>query len=127
MPEDHFMTIRHQGFRPTPGVVDVFDFPTDRGPGVVRVDTHLRAGDTVPPDYDSLVAKVIVHATTREHAIDTMLRTLADSRVEGIATTIPLHLAVLDSTAFRRGDSDTSSIPGWSVADQAATPDTSAS
>ncbi len=102
-----------QGFRPSPGVVDVFDLPRDRGPGTIRVDTHLQAGDDVPPYYDSLIANVIAHAKTRELAIETMLACLRAARVEGVATTIPLHLAVLASPEFKKGDYDTRSIPGW--------------
>jgi acetyl-CoA carboxylase biotin carboxylase subunit len=109
-----------QGFRPTPGKLEVFEIPSDAGPGRVRVDTHLAAGDEVPPYYDSLIAKVIAHADTRDRAIDTMLATLARARIEGVATTIPLHLAVLDSPEFRRGKYDTRSIPGWRAASTAA-------
>ncbi len=104
-----------QGFRPTPGLVRAFAIPVDRGPGSIRIDTHLSAGDRVPPHYDSLLAKVIAHAPTRELAIETMLRALSSSRIEGVATTIPLHLAVLSDEAFRRGEYDTSSIPGFAV------------
>jgi len=87
--------------------------PTDRGPGSVRIDTHVEAGDKIPPFYDSLIAKVIVHAEDRAAAIETMRRTLAAARIEGVATTIPLHLCVLASTEFQRGEYDTRSIPGW--------------
>jgi acetyl-CoA carboxylase biotin carboxylase subunit len=100
-------------FRPTPGRLEVFDFPTDAGPGTVRVDTHLSAGERVSPHYDSLIAKVIVHAETRAGAIETMEAALGGARVEGVATTIPLHLAVLGHERFRAGDYDTASIPGW--------------
>jgi acetyl-CoA carboxylase biotin carboxylase subunit len=105
-----------EGFRPSPGLVTAFEFPADLGPGTVRVDTHVAAGDEVPPYYDSLVAKVIAHGETREEAIETMLACLRAARVEGVATTIPLHLAVLDSAAFRAGEYDTASIPGWTPA-----------
>ena len=100
-------------FRPSPGRVDAFVLPTDAGPGTVRVDTHLSEGDSIPPHYDSLIAKVIAHAETRELAIETMLAALRGARVEGVATTIPLHLAVLESEAFRSGAYDTAAIPGW--------------
>ena len=102
-----------QGFRPSPGKLETFDLPTDRGPGTIRVETHLTAGENVSPHYDSLVAKVIARADTRERAIETMLACLRAARVEGIATTIPVHLAVLASDAFRRGEYDTSAVPGW--------------
>ena len=104
-----------QGFRPSPGVLAKFEIAGDKGPGTVRIDTHLAAGDEVTPYYDSLVAKVIAHAPTREKAIETMLRTLASARIEGIATTIPLHLEVLVSEEFRSGRYDTSRIPGWTA------------
>ena len=101
------------GFRPTPGTLTAFELPTDRGPGTVRVDTHLAEGQVVPPFYDSLIAKVIVHAEDRPTAIETMRRALAAARIEGVATTIPLHLCVLGSDAFRSGEYDTRAIPGW--------------
>jgi acetyl-CoA carboxylase biotin carboxylase subunit len=100
-------------FRPTPGRLEAFEIPDDVGPGTVRVDTHLAAGDVVPPYYDSLLAKVIAHAETRALAIETLERTLAAIRIEGVATTVPLHRAVLASEAFRSGRYDTSAIPGW--------------
>jgi acetyl-CoA carboxylase biotin carboxylase subunit len=102
-----------QGFRPSPGVLAAFELPADLGPGRVRVDTHLAAGDEIPPYYDSLIAKVIAHGATRAEAIETLARALRGARIEGVATTIPLHLAVLESAAFRRGEYDTSAIPGW--------------
>jgi len=105
-----------QGFRPAPGVLQRFELPTDRGPGRVRVDTHLAAGDEIPPHYDSLIAKVIAHGATRDEALATMLAALSAARIEGVATTIPLHLAVLASDEFRQGVYDTRSIPGWQMA-----------
>jgi len=118
-PEGHALECRinaedpTQDFRPTPGHLAAFEFPTEVGPGSVRVDTHLAAGDEVTPHYDSLLAKVIVHAATRELAIETMRKTLSEARIEGVSTTIPLHLKVLADEGFRSGDYDTSSIPGW--------------
>jgi len=105
-----------RGFRPSPGRITAFEFPLDRGPGRVRLDTHLAAGEEVSPHYDSLVAKVITWGESRELALETMQRCLAGARVEGIATTIPLHLAVLASARFRAGDYDTADIPGFSPA-----------
>lgn len=100
-------------FRPTPGKLTRFDIPTDRGPGKVRLDTHVQEGDTIPPYYDSLIAKVIVHARTRDEAIDTMAQTLGAATIEGVSSTIPLHLAVLASDEFKSGKYDTLTIPGW--------------
>ena len=104
----------HDDFRPSPGRLEAFSFAEDRGPGTVRVDTHMRAGDEVTPHYDSLIAKVICHGATREEAIETMIGSLSAASIEGVKTTIPLHLAVLKSDEFRRGEYDTSTIPGWS-------------
>jgi len=103
-------------FRPAPGVLKSFAIPLERGPGKVRLETYLQAGDEIPPYYDSLIAKVIAHGKTREEAIATMLRTLAEAQVAGVPTTIPLHLAVLDSAEFRAGKYDTRTIPGWQSA-----------
>ncbi len=101
------------GFRPTPGTIETFEIPLDLGPGRIRVDTHVRAGAEVPPFYDSLIAKVIAHAATRDEAIETMVRSLQGASITGVATTIPLHLAVLASSEFRSGKYDTLTIPGW--------------
>lgn len=104
-----------RGFRPCPGRVERFELAPGADPTEVRVDTHLTAGEVVPPFYDSLVAKVIARGPDRATAIERMTAALRASRVEGITTTIPLHLAVLESDAFRRGEYDTSSIPGWAT------------
>jgi acetyl-CoA carboxylase biotin carboxylase subunit len=101
-----------RAFAPSPGVLSVVDIPTHLGPGRVRVDTQVAAGDEVPPYYDSLLAKVIAHGSTRAEAIQTLLACLRNARVEGVATTIPVHLAVLGSHAFQSGQYDTGSIPG---------------
>jgi len=101
-----------RAFAPSPGVLSVVDIPTHLGPGRVRVDTHVAADDEVPPYYDSLLAKVIAHGSTRAEAIQTLLACLRNARVEGVATTIPVHLAVLGSHAFQSGQYDTGSIPG---------------
>ena len=98
------------GFKPSPGQVTRFELPTGDG---VRVDTHAEAGYEVPPFYDSLLAKVIVRADTRDAAIDKMIGALGAMKIEGVHTTIPMHVAVLGSAAFRSGRYDTRSIPGW--------------
>ena len=87
-------------FRPCPGTITRFDMPG--GPGV-RVDTHLRAGDVIPPTYDSLMAKLIVWGDTREEAIARGKRALDEFVIEGIATTIPFHRRVLDNATFNSG------------------------
>jgi acetyl-CoA carboxylase biotin carboxylase subunit len=92
-------------FAPSPGLITAFNLPG--GPGV-RVDTYVYAGYTVPSFYDSLIAKVIVHARTRELAIARMKRALEVMVIEGIKTTIPLHLKIMDDPKFRAGDFSTS-------------------
>jgi acetyl-CoA carboxylase biotin carboxylase subunit len=106
-------------FRPTPGTLTTFQLPATAGPGTLRVDTHLKEGDEVPPYYDSLIAKVIAHGDTRDEAIETMLACLKQAKIEGVSTTIPLHIAVLQSPEFQSGNYDTASIPGWSPAAKA--------
>ena len=88
-------------FAPSPGVISAFNLPG--GPGV-RVDTFVYSGYRVTPFYDSLIAKVIVHARTRELAIARMRRALEAMVVEGIKTTVPLHLKIMDDPRFRAGD-----------------------
>lgn len=88
-------------FAPSPGVISAFNLPG--GPGV-RVDTFVYSGYQVTPFYDSLIAKVIVHARTRELAIARMKRALEAMVIEGIKTTIPLHLKIMDDPRFRAGD-----------------------
>jgi acetyl-CoA carboxylase biotin carboxylase subunit len=91
-------------FRPSPGRIERFIAPG--GPGV-RLDTHVHAGYRVPPTYDSLLAKLIVHARTREMAIDRLARALDEFVIEGIKTTIPVHREIVRNAAFKRGDYDT--------------------
>ncbi len=91
-------------FVPSPGVIETFSVQS--GPGV-RIDTYAHSGCTVSPFYDSLVAKIIAHGRDREEAIARMRRTLDMAVIEGIQTTIPLHLAILADPAFVRGEFDT--------------------
>ncbi len=92
-PDDHF--------RPSPGRVTLWIPPG--GPGV-RVDSHVYSGYNIPPHYDSMIGKVIVHRATRGEAVHTMRRALKETVAEGIKTTIPLHLAVLGNPQFIRGE-----------------------
>ena len=91
-------------FTPSPGLITAFNLPG--GPGV-RVDTAAYPGYFVPPFYDSMIAKVIVHAGTRELAIARMRRALEAMVVEGIKTTIPLHLKIMDDPDFQAGQFST--------------------
>ena len=91
-------------FTPSPGKITTFNLPG--GPGV-RVDTAVYPGYTVPPYYDSMIAKLIVHARTREVAIARMQRALDLMVVEGIKTTIPLHKKIMADEKFQKGDFST--------------------
>lgn len=91
-------------FTPSPGKITAFNIPG--GPGV-RVDTAVYPGYVVPPNYDSMIAKLIVHARTRELAIARMQRALDMMVVEGIKTTIPLHRKIMADERFQKGDFST--------------------
>jgi acetyl-CoA carboxylase biotin carboxylase subunit len=97
------------GFRPAPGRVTRLVLPEGDG---IRVDTHLREGDPISPYYDSMIAKVIVHAPTRDAAIARMEDALRRMTVEGVPTTIALHLRILAHPAFRAGTYDTTFLDG---------------
>jgi acetyl-CoA carboxylase biotin carboxylase subunit len=90
-----------QTFAPSPGRVNTYHAPGGLG---VRVDSALYSGYTVPPHYDSLVAKLVVHAPSRREAIGRMRRALSEMVVAGIRTTLPLHQAVMDDPEFQSGD-----------------------
>ena len=94
-------------FRPSPGVITRWQAPG--GPGV-RLDSHVSVGYRVPPHYDSLVAKLLVHQPTRAEALACMRRALAEFVVEGIHTTIPLHREIFNDSSFRDGQVDTTFI-----------------
>ncbi len=88
-------------FAPSPGLITAFNIPG--GPGV-RVDTAVYPGYFVPPYYDSMIAKLIVHARTRELAIARMRRALEAMVIEGIKTTVPLHMKIMDDPEFQAGN-----------------------
>jgi acetyl-CoA carboxylase biotin carboxylase subunit len=94
-------------FRPSPGTVTRWQPPG--GPGV-RLDSHVVTGYRIPPNYDSLIAKLLVHRATRAEAIACMLRALSEFVVEGVKTTIPLHREIFRHSAFREGKVDTTFI-----------------
>ncbi|HPF68834.1 MAG TPA: acetyl-CoA carboxylase biotin carboxylase subunit, partial [Flavobacteriales bacterium] len=87
-------------FRPTPGRITSYHSPGGHG---VRVDTHVYAGYTIPPNYDSMIGKLIVTAQTREEALDKMTRALSEYVIEGVHTTIPFHLQLFQHEQFRKG------------------------
>ena len=88
-------------YRPSPGLISVLHKPGGHG---VRVDSHIYAGYTIPPHYDSMIAKLIVSAQTREECILKMERALSEFTIEGIKTTIPLHLKLMNDPDFKAGN-----------------------
>lgn len=88
------------GFRPSPGKITNFHIPSGFG---VRVDSHCYNGYVIPPNYDSMIAKLIVTAPTRDEACDRMKRALQEFVIEGIKTTIPFHIKLMDDPKFRSG------------------------
>jgi acetyl-CoA carboxylase biotin carboxylase subunit len=96
-----------EGFRPCPGVITRWQPP---GGPAVRLDTHVVPGYRVPPNYDSLLAKLIVYQPTRAEAIACMRRALGEFVVEGVQTTIPLHREILNHSSFIEGQVDTTFI-----------------
>jgi len=91
----------YHGFRPSPGKITIFHAPGGHG---VRLDTHVYAGYTIPPNYDSMIAKLIVTAQTREEAISKMRRALDEFVIEGIKTTIPFHRQLMDHPDYVSGN-----------------------
>ncbi|ASQ89767.1 acetyl-CoA carboxylase biotin carboxylase subunit [Prosthecochloris sp. GSB1] len=103
-------------FRPSPGELQVFHTPGGHG---VRVDSHGYASYRIPPNYDSMIAKLIVHADTREEAIARMLRALDEFIVVGIKTTIPFHKQLLRTDEFKSGRFDTGFLDRFTYTPQA--------
>ena len=91
----------YNDFRPSPGKITVLHQPGGHG---VRVDSHAYAGYVIPPYYDSMIGKLITVAQTREEAINTMYRALSEYIIEGVKTTIPLHLQLMQNEDFRNGN-----------------------
>ena len=94
----------YNDFRPSPGKITVLHTPGGHG---VRVDSHVYAGYSIPPYYDSMIGKLITVAQTREEAIDTMYRALSEYVIEGVKTTIPFHLQLMQNESFRSGNFNT--------------------
>jgi acetyl-CoA carboxylase, biotin carboxylase subunit len=91
----------YNDFRPSPGKITVLHAPGGHG---VRLDTHVYAGYTIPPNYDSMIAKLITTAQTREEAISKMKRALDEFYIEGIKTTIPFHRQLMDEPEYVAGN-----------------------
>jgi acetyl-CoA carboxylase biotin carboxylase subunit len=96
-----------KNFRPTPGTITRLVAPGGFG---VRFDSHVHAGYTVSPYYDSMIGKLIVHQPTRQEAIACMKRALSELRIEGVKTTVPLHQKILNHSAFVEARVDTTFI-----------------
>jgi acetyl-CoA carboxylase, biotin carboxylase subunit len=94
----------YNNFRPSPGKITVLHTPGGHG---IRVDSHVYAGYTIPPNYDSMIAKLITVAQTREEAIAKMYRALSEFVIEGINTTIPFHLKLMQDPDFIAGNYNT--------------------
>ncbi len=115
-PEMHAIECRinaedpYNDFRPSPGRITSFHSPKGHG---VRVDTHVYSGYTVPPYYDSMIAKLIVRARTRDEAITKMERALDEFIVEGIKTTVPFHQKLMQNEDFRKGNFHTGFLNTW--------------
>ncbi|MEO8111030.1 MAG: acetyl-CoA carboxylase biotin carboxylase subunit [Ginsengibacter sp.] len=117
-PEMHAIECRinaedpYNDFRPSPGRITVLHQPGGHG---VRVDSHVYAGYVIPPYYDSMIGKLIAVAQTRDEAIDTMSRALSEYIIEGIHTTIPFHIQLMQNEEFRKGNFTTKFLEGFKM------------
>ncbi len=118
MPQLHSIECRinaedpHNGFRPSPGKITTLHAPGGHG---VRLDTHVYAGYSIPPNYDSMIAKLITTAQTREEAINKMKRALDEFVIEGIKTTIPFHRQLMDHPDYVAGNYTTAFMNEWQM------------
>jgi acetyl-CoA carboxylase, biotin carboxylase subunit len=103
-----------QNFRPSPGTIKQMNIPGGHG---VRVDSHVYAGYTIPPNYDSMIAKLIVTARSREEVIVRMKRALQEFIIEGVKTTIPFHLKLMDDETFKSGKFNTGFLDNFDFSD----------
>ncbi|SMD33063.1 acetyl-CoA carboxylase, biotin carboxylase subunit [Reichenbachiella faecimaris] len=101
-------------FRPSPGKITHLHMPGGHG---VRVDSHVYAGYTIPPNYDSMIAKLIVSAQTREEAVVRMKRALSEFVIEGVKTTIPFHIKLMDDEIYKSGQFTTSFMETFDLTD----------
>ncbi|TPD65328.1 acetyl-CoA carboxylase biotin carboxylase subunit [Flavobacterium microcysteis] len=104
----------YNDFRPSPGKITTLHTPGGHG---VRLDTHVYSGYTIPPNYDSMIAKLITTAQTREEAISKMKRALDEFVIEGIKTTIPFHRQLMDDPAYVEGDYTTKFMESFKMND----------
>jgi acetyl-CoA carboxylase biotin carboxylase subunit len=117
-PEMHAIECRinaedpYNDFRPSPGKITTLHTPGGHG---VRVDSHVYTGYVIPPYYDSMIGKLITVAQTREEAINTMYRALSEYVIEGVKTTIPFHLQLMQNEDFRSGNFTTKFLEGFTM------------
>ncbi|PKB16963.1 acetyl-CoA carboxylase biotin carboxylase subunit [Flavobacterium sp. 5] len=102
----------YNDFRPSPGKITTLHMPGGHG---VRLDTHVYSGYTIPPNYDSMIAKLITTAQTREEAISKMRRALDEFVIEGIKTTIPFHRQLMDNPKYIEGDYTTAFMDNFKM------------
>ena len=118
IPQNHAIECRinaedpYNDFRPSPGRITTLHQPGGHG---VRVDSHVYAGYVIPPYYDSMIGKLITIAQTRQEAIQTMYRALSEYVIEGVKTTIPFHLQLMQDERFRSGDFNTKFLEGFEL------------
>ena len=119
-PQMHAIEVRinaedpNNNFRPSPGLITTFHAPGGHG---VRLDTHAYAGYTIPPNYDSMIAKLITIAQTREEAIAKMRRALHEFVIDGVKTNIPFHKKLMDNEDFIAGNSTTKFLEDFDFKD----------
>ena len=101
-------------FRPSPGKITNLHLPGGHG---IRIDTHVYSGYTIPPNYDSMIAKLITTAQTRQEAIDKMKRALDEFVIEGIKTTIPFHRKLMENKDYLEGNYTTKFMEDFSMED----------
>ena len=104
----------YNDFRPSPGVISTLHFPGGHG---IRLDTHVYSGYVIPPHYDSMIAKLITTAQTREGAISKMKRALEEFIIEGVKTTIPFHLKLMSHPDYVKGNYTTKFMEDFSIED----------
>lgn len=102
------------GFRPSPGKITNLHLPGGHG---VRIDSHVYSGYTIPPNYDSMIAKVIVSGQSREEVLLRMKRALQEFVIEGIKTTIPFHIKLMDDPIFKSGQFTTAFMDSFDLSD----------
>ena len=102
------------GFRPSPGKITNLHLPGGHG---VRIDSHVYSGYTIPPNYDSMIAKVIVSGQSREEVLLRMKRALQEFVIEGIKTTIPFHIKLMDDPTFKSGQFTTAFMESFDLSD----------